>query len=936
MEGVTMRISRTLGRVAGGAAVAAACVFLLPSGQVAAKAGRQNRGGPLKLTDIDIGDFAGVAQNHIIDMRFTQPVDPATVNPATFQIRAQNASSTGFTIQVAGSFQVTGSAVRFYPRLPTHLRDPASPTGGFYQPGTPRDDATANAGFQPSKNHQITIVGNPNISAVRSLNGRALNRSYSARFTTSPETPKTEAFTISTYQDAPPPGFEFSNPPDKVASAADQYARHGGTQDVPSAIGVTLFGNKVPVSPATLRQSGNVTLTMLARRDDPSVRKPIQGTPYVEQNFDTVRIVFQPRFPLPDLASYALKVSKNVRDLTETYDFKNNAERLRLRSIYEFMVAARQLNPTTPAADLADPPIAFIFDWPADPVARGVLKTNVLKLGDTYPDEVDPRVMVLFTTQDEPVSHGQIIVNFLNIEGYYDAQRSTADWDPTYNPGTASGVFTFAGGSGSNGNFLPSTNTALSADSFAQNTVNWRKVNIPPNVTVTLTGTRPFLIKSLDFQLDGKIVADGAAGTDASASASYSSLFTSNANTVGGKGGPGGGKGGNGSTTFQTSGTTQLLADTGTVGNDLNASLAIAQDGGRGGQGGGQATGSVYSQGGGGGGGGARTAGSAGAAGTGPYASWNGNGGAGGAGALGNDDVNPFVGGAGGGGGGNGGYQYYSWGQPGGAGGGGGGAVMIQTSGTLTIGTAGQVRSRGGKGGQGSGYKSGWTAGPGGGGGGGTILLRSSKGFNISNPAASLDVGGGAPGTQTGTYTAPYGGTGGTGFLRLEDPNGGIAVPGGTAGTFSPVGAGVPSFVYSKWIDLGVDGPRITNFKASDFSLNAGNDAILIEVQAAIESPTQFGVPKTTAIDANENSTNVAEVSNWSPARLIDGTATGGAFNIPGNTSRDAIFPIEPVMAGKNYKFVRLRATFQLDPSQTATSPLPFVDQMVFNFDFNF
>ena len=295
-------------------------------------------------------------------------------------------------------------------------------------------------------------------------------------------------------------------------------------------------------------------------------------------------------------------------------------------------------------------------------------------------------------------------------------------------------------------------------------------------------------------------------------------------------------------------------------------------------------------------------------------------------------------GGAGGGGGGNGGYVYpsYLWGQPGGAGGGGGGAVMIQTSGTLTVGTSGTVRARGGKGGQGSGIKSTWSAGPGGGGGGGTILLRSSKGFNIANPAASLDVSGGAPGTQTGTYTSPYGGTGGTGFIRLEDPNGGVAVPGGTAGTYSPVGAGVPSYVYSKWIDLGVDSPRITNFKVSDFSLNAGNDAILIEIQAAIESPTQFGVPLTTALDANENSTNVNQVSAWTPARLVDGTTAGGAFNVPGNTSKDAIFPIEAAMAGKNYKFVRLRVTFQLDPTQTATSPLPSVDQMIFNFDFNF
>jgi hypothetical protein len=902
-----------------------------PSERAVAKAGR---GGVLKMTDIDVGDFAGVAQDHIINMSFTQAIDPSTVSPATVQVRAQNIKATGYSIQVPGTFQVAGSVIRFYPRLPTHLRDPSDPAGGFYQPGTPRDDATANAGFQPSKNHQITVVGNPSIGAIRSAAGRALNRTYQARFTTSAETPKTDAFTIDTYSDAPPPGFEFSNPPDKVASAADQYARHGGTSDVPSAIGVTLFGNKVPVSPATVRQSGNIFLTLLSRKDDPSFRKPIAGTPYIEQNFDTVRLVYQPRFPLPDLSTYALKVTKNVRDLTETYDFKNNAERLRLRDIYEFMVSARQLSPTTAAADLADPPVALIFDWPADPAARGVLKTNVLSLGDTFIDEIDPRVMVLFSTQDEPVTHAQLKVNFLQSEGYFDAVKSTAEWDQSI-PGVANGVFTFAGGSGVDGPFSPAVNTTISADSYPQNTVNWRKVNILPNVIVTVTGSRPALIKCLDFQLDGKIVADGKPGDDADtmSSSTYSRAFTSAPGKNGGLGGPGGGKGGAGGTSFLAAG------QTGIVGNDINGSLASAQDGGRGGLGGaGNSASSAYMEGGGGGGGGARTAGGVGAAGTGPYPTWNGPAGNGGAAALGNDDLVPFVGGAGGGAGGTGGYNYpsYLWGEPGGGGGGGGGALAIQTSGTLTIGASGQLRSRGGSGGKGSGYYSGWTSGPGGGGGGGSLLLRSSKGFNIANPAAALDVSGGPGGTQTGTYTAPYGGPGGTGFVRLEDPNGGISVPGATAGSFAPVGAGVPSYVYSKFIDVGVDNPKFTNFSAGDFSLNASNDAILIEEQLAIEDPAKFGVPLTTAIDANENSTNLNQVSKWLPIRLIDKTPLGNSFSVPGNNSTDAIFPIDAATTGKQYKFVRLRITFQLDSTQTATSPLPVVDQIIIHFDFNF
>ena len=945
-----MRISKNWMKVACGAAVATAAVVALPARTAMAGKGSHQKGnGALKITDVDVGDFAGIPQNHIINMTFTQPIDPSSVSPATIQIRAQNATQRGFTIQVPGSFQVTGSLVRFYPRLPTNLRDPNDVNGGFYQVGTPQDNADKNAGFQPAKLHQITIVGSPNLSPIRSLSGRRLDRNFSKKFTTSPETPATEAFTTETYQDFPySPRFEFSNPPDKVASPADQYARHGGQQDVPSAIAVTLFGNKIPLSPATVRQQGNVALTLLSRKGDTSLRKPIQGTTYLEQNFDTTRIVNQPRFPLPDVSTFALTVSNSVKDLTEVFQFEANSQRLRLRDIYEFLVTARSLAPQgTPPEQFQDPGDELIktgdplVDWPSGTTpeaiaARGVLKRNVLALGDTYKDEVDPRVMVLFSTQDEPVSHARVVINFLTSEGYFDSSRSTAEWDQGI-PGAASGVFTFAGGSGINGDFTPASNTTISADSFPLNTSNWRKVNVPPNVIVTVTGTKPFTLKALTFQLDGEIRVNGANGNAPSSSISYTQIYSSSTAVTGGNGGPGGGKGGGNNPGTDT------LSDpggSGIVGNDSNGILASTQAGGRGGVGGTTATGQYYSHGGGGGGGGSRTAGTSGTAGTSPYGSWNGQGGAGGAAALGNDTLSPLVGGAGGGAGGHGGYKYpsYLWGSGGGGGGGGGGAIMIQTASSTTIGISGAVRAKGGSGGTGSGYKSGWSAGPGGGAGGGSILLRSSKGFNIANPAAALDVSGGAPGTQTGSYTAPSGGTGGAGFIRLEDPNGGISVPGGTSGAYSPVGAGVPSYVYSQWVDVGVDNPKLTNFKAGDFSLNAGNDAILIEMQAAIEDTKAFGKPKLTAVDASENSTNTTEVSQWMPIRLVDNTPLGNAFNVPANTNKltDAIFPIEPTTAGKNYKFFRIRITFQLDPTQTASSSVPFVDQLVVNFDFNF
>ena len=299
-----MRVSKkTWVRVATGAALTAGAVLALPSGEASARGTRQNRGGVLKVTDIDVGDTGGVAQNHIVNIYFTQLIDPASVSPASIRVRAINATRTYYSIDVPGTFQVQGSVVRFYPRLPTHLRDPLKTDGSFYSAGNVRDDAYANAGFQPSKAHRITVIGSsanePGSSPVRSLRGRTLDRNYSQKFTTSPVSPKTEAFSQDAYQDAPPPGFEFSNPPDKVSAAAELYARHGGSQDVPSAAPITIFGNKVPLSPASVRQSGNVAMTIISRKGDPGVRKPIAGTPYVEQNFDTVRLVFQPQFGCP-------------------------------------------------------------------------------------------------------------------------------------------------------------------------------------------------------------------------------------------------------------------------------------------------------------------------------------------------------------------------------------------------------------------------------------------------------------------------------------------------------------------------------------------------------------------------------------------------------------------------------------------------------------
>jgi hypothetical protein len=301
-----------------------------------------------------------------------------------------------------------------------------------------------------------------------------------------------------------------------------------------------------------------------------------------------------------------------------------------------------------------------------------------------------------------------------------------------------------------------------------------------------------------------------------------------------------------------------------------------------------------------------------------------------------------LVGGAGGGAGGNGTYVSQNWYRTAGAGGGGGGALLVQTAGVFNMGPNAAIRCRGGRGGTGTGSNYTISGGPGGGGGGGSILLRTTLRFNIANPAASFVVSGGAGGTQSGSYVAPTGGPGGIGFIRIEDPNNGVIVPGGTQGSYNPMGAGVPSHVYTKWVDLGVQDPRILNWTSGDVATVTVNDAILVQVQMTREHTSLYGQPDTSAIDKNQDSLNTAIMSQWTPIKVHDETGTdGGAFGpipgLPPNPPKEyASFDTSAALNGKGYRFVRFRIFFQLDPTQTTSSPVPYVERVTTHFQFNF
>lgn len=944
-----MATAKNFGRLAGG--VAAAGLIIFACGSIDAHAARKRfasrRNGPLAIQTINVSGASGVPANEVIEVVFSTPVQPKTINEAVFQVREENATGTGFTKQIFGDFQIAGSVVRFFPRLPTNIRNPNDPTGGFYSEGSERDNAFENAGLRPSTQYEIKILGRPFVSPVKSKSrNRPLRRTYTARFSTAAASDPAKLYVTRTFSDSPPPQYSYSNPPDQIPQLSDQFTHHGGAVDVPNDLAVSLFCTRVPLSPATLRVVGNIELTMLERKGDPSVRRPIESSVFVEQNFSTTLLVCKPKYPLADEGTYSLRISKDVKDLTEQFDFAANRGRERLRAIYEYLDAARafarsQGNPNPTGADLKGPPVELVPNWPVDESVRAILRDNVLDLGDTRPDELDARVMVIFSTRNEPVTEASVRIEFDKAEDLFDAKISTGEVDTARAPSAASAILTVAGGSAADGDFKPTGNTTLSAKNYAGGVMNFRDVLIPNGVTVTFTGDRPIQLRAINFTLEGTIDIRGKDGQEGSTS--YSSNPTE---AQGGVGGPGGGTGGSANSDYSivSSASAAQAGYTGERGTDSEGT-AQSTAGGSGGLGGVRSTGTYYSYGGGGGGGGARLPGGNGDTAPAPYASWSGKGGLGGAGSA-NDALTPLVGAAGGGAGGAGGFgatgsSYTSLMKTGAGAGGGGGGMNVQVARILAIGTTGRILATGGDGGDivlGS-YGPG---GMGGGGGGGSILVRSGQGFNIANPLNAFVVAGGKGGVGNSyTYTNYKAGSGGSGYVRLEDPNGGLLVPGGTQGVFDPVGGGVPSFVYTKFVDLGVQDPRILNPKLAYIATDpTTNDAIFVEVQATVESADEFGTPDLSKIDSKQNTTDTFTTSNWMPLKVHDRTGTpGGVFTIPGYDpgvqGLEAVFPVD-ALNNRGFRFLRFRITFQLDNSQKRLDPIPLVDFIQMQFQFNF
>jgi hypothetical protein len=616
--------------------------------------------------------------------------------------------------------------------------------------------------------------------------------------------------------------------------------------------------------------SRNTVRLTMMSRHGESNLRSVPGEPVLDQSYDRVLIRFTPDFPLADDATYRL-----------------TAERLE---------------------DLVGNDVEYFT--------------------------------ATFSVRDEPVrySHFSLTFNEYQKDSYMDDSETTASWNGTKTD-ALSALFTAAGGSGRSGDLTPSAGVNLqfnaqttpgvdvvTEDGVTYDVFNFRRINIPTNTTVSFVQrpsgpNRPIKVLALfPIEIDGVLSVRGGIGGDCETYYTSTTLPTN----PGGKAGPGGGDG-----------AAAFSGSPGSVPGSSSDRAARTMDapdvpyGGFGGKGGLESGNTYYCFAGGAGGGGGRTDGAPGQDGSNSYTT--GAGGFKGAGGLGRN-VNfarqPNVGGAGGGAGGMGYYLGYPGYQGAGSGGGGGGAITLQAAGSIHV--SGSILASGGNGGSMKGYFF-FYGGCGGGGAGGSIRIATTSNANVDSNAV-LDVSGGLGGTFQSTYTYYAGGNagnGGEGFLCVAVPDRSNAVVSGTAKltyvppyydtTFAPAGGGLPSVGQTTWINLGVFDPEMIEFNAgSDLLAESYNDSITFYVQMVIEDTSNIGNPDLSALDLGDadgdgeydDSTDLSVMSDWVSIEAIE------------------------TLNGHKYQFVRIRASFQLDASQTFDSFLPYVDELILRFKY--
>src|SRR5687768_4096605 len=129
-----LRLSQALRSVTGSALLLAASLAAPACG--GGGGGDGNPTGSMALISFQQAGVNNAALNQVLEFRFSEAVDPQSLNPASIQVR----EGPSFGVTVQGVFRISGSKVFFEPRLPG-LCD------------------LSDAGFKANTQYRVTLVG---------------------------------------------------------------------------------------------------------------------------------------------------------------------------------------------------------------------------------------------------------------------------------------------------------------------------------------------------------------------------------------------------------------------------------------------------------------------------------------------------------------------------------------------------------------------------------------------------------------------------------------------------------------------------------------------------------------------------------------------------------------------------------------------------------
>ena len=364
-----------------------------------------------------------VPLNRVLEFVFSAPLDPASVGPASIQIR----QGPTFGASVFGKYIVEGNTVRFEPALPG-LCD------------------LSDSGFQPNTNYRVTVIGSPEEFAIRSLTGAPLqgttSSTFHTRLDTSPELFEDQIPALPPSVIATTP-IDGAHPTSLVPGAAASVQVHQGNtitidfsenldpcsvtlntvlvqQYATGAAGTMPNGffpeiDQTPSDPFTWGSGNNTT---------PPAR--IRANFSLSQDFLSTRLTITPTFgEFPDNALVVVQVTNAVRDfgglplvprtfafvtenrtsqtLSKTFEFDGDVPILQNQSTAEVntaRAASKVQGFLLFAGDSDNGPTSTIL-LPAGPDnSRGPLGcvSASVQVNDGTPDDFDPATSVNFDT----------------------------------------------------------------------------------------------------------------------------------------------------------------------------------------------------------------------------------------------------------------------------------------------------------------------------------------------------------------------------------------------------------------------------------------------------------------------------------------------------------------------------------------------------------